>query len=96
MSVVPRSLCAVDGSLYIPTDKASLMHAIEDTKAELLVSDLSLDTTAGDHRDRALVVDAMAVLQSMKKTPIMRTLADLRGTFVRRIENMLNGSMRAE
>ena len=29
MSVVPRSLCAVDGSLYIPSDKASLIHAIE-------------------------------------------------------------------
>ena len=67
------------------------MHAIEDAKAESLVSDLSLDTAAGDCRDRALVVDAMAVLQSMKKTPTLRTLADLRGTFVRRIENMLNG-----
>ena len=43
MSVVPRSLCTVDGSLYIPTDKASLMHAIEDAKVERLVSDLSLD-----------------------------------------------------
>ena len=91
MSEVQRSLCAVDGSLYIPTEKASLMHAIEDAKAESLVSNLSLDTAAGDRRDRALVVDAMAVLQSMKKTPTMRTLADLRGTFVRRIENMLNG-----
>ena len=30
MSVVPRSLCAIDGSLYIPTDKSSLLHAIED------------------------------------------------------------------
>lgn len=91
MSVVPRSLCAVDGSLYIPTDKASLMHVIEAAKAEPHVSDLSLDTAAGDFRDRALVVDAMAVLQSMKKTPTMRTLADLRETFVRRIENMLHG-----
>jgi hypothetical protein len=29
MSVVQRSFCAVDGSLNIPPDKASLMHAIE-------------------------------------------------------------------
>ena len=36
MSVVPRSLCAVDGTLYIPTDKASVMHAVEDAKAEPL------------------------------------------------------------
>ena len=35
MSVVPRSLRAVDGSLYIPTDKANLMHAIEAAKAHV-------------------------------------------------------------
>ena len=91
MSVVPRSLCAVDGSLYIPTDKASLMHVIESAKTEPHVPDLPLDTSAGDFRDRALVVDAMVVLQSMKKTPTIRTLADLKEAFVRRIENMLNG-----
>ena len=53
--------------------------------------DLPLDTSAGDFKGRALVVDAMAVLQSMKKTPTIRTLADLKEAFVRRIENMLNG-----
>jgi len=26
MSAVPRSLCAVDGSLYIPADKASMAY----------------------------------------------------------------------
>jgi len=30
MSVIPRSLFANDGSLLIPTDKSSIMHAIED------------------------------------------------------------------
>jgi len=34
MSVLPRSLCTVDGSLYIPTDKASVMHAIEQAQAQ--------------------------------------------------------------
>ena len=34
MSIVSHSLCAVDGTLYIPTDKASLMHAVEDAKTE--------------------------------------------------------------
>ena len=33
----------------------------------------------------------MAVLQGMKKTATMRTLADLKEAFVRRIENMLTG-----
>ena len=35
MSVVPRFLCAVDGVLHIPLDKAILIHAVENTKTEL-------------------------------------------------------------
>ena len=92
MSAVPRSLCAVDGSLYIPTEKASLVHLNEAAKSEPRVPDLPTDDIAdGAFRDRALVVDAMAVLQSMKKTATMRTLADLKEIFIRRIENMLTG-----
>ena len=30
MSILPRSLFANDGSLLIPTDKSSLMHAVEE------------------------------------------------------------------
>ena len=33
LSVAPLSLCAVDRSLYIPTDKARLMHAIASIQA---------------------------------------------------------------
>ena len=34
MSAVPRSLCAGDGTLHVPSDKASLMHAVEQVKAQ--------------------------------------------------------------
>ena len=79
MSAVPRLLYAVDGSLYIPTEKASLMHAIEVAKSEPRVPDLPPDVIADcAFRDRALKIDAMAVLQSMKKTATMRTFADLK------------------
>ena len=94
MSAVPRSLCAVDGSLYIPTEKASLMHIIEAAKSEPRVPDLPPDDIAdGAFRDRALVVDAMSVLQStcIRKTATMCTTADLKEAFVRCIENMLTG-----
>ena len=75
--------CAVDGSLYIPTDKASLMHVIEAAKSEPHVPDLPPDDIADDaFRDQALVVDAMGVLQSMKQTATIRTLADLKEAFV--------------
>ena len=52
------------------------MHVIEATKSE---PDLPPDDIAeGAFRDRPQVVDAMAVVQSMKKTTDMRTLSDLK------------------
>lgn len=91
MSVVPRSLCAVNGSLYIPTDKASLMHAIEEAKDELLQSDPTFDRASMVHPPRVLIVDAMAVGQSLEKTPTMRRLSVLQQAFVERIEMMVFG-----
>ena len=85
MSAVLRLLCAVDGSLYIPTEKASLMHVIEAAKPEPRVPDLptnDIHVADGAFRDQA----AMAVLQSMKKTATLRTLAELKEAFVRRIQ----------
>lgn len=34
MSVVPRSFFASDGTLLIPTDKSSIMHAVENLNVE--------------------------------------------------------------
>ena len=91
MSVVPRSLCAVDGSLYIPTNKASLMHAFEEVKADSpLESATPLDIAPVTGRLlRVLIVDAMAVVQSMKKTPTMKNLSNLQEAFIKRIKGMV-------
>ena len=62
--MIPHSICAVDGSLYIPGDKASLMHATEGATGE--PSDARSPTITG-HPSRVLVIEAMGVLQSMKK-----------------------------
>ena len=91
MSVVSRSLCSVDGSLYIPADKASLMHAVEGAKAQPLQSTTLLDTAPMSPPPKVLIVDAMAVLQSMKKTPTMQKLSDLQVAFIKRIEFMMVG-----
>ena len=66
MAIVPRSLCSVDGTLYIRTDKASLMHAVEEAKPRHS-QHASSDGTADENITKVLIVDAMAVLQSMKK-----------------------------
>lgn len=90
MSVVPRSLCAVDGSLYIPADKASLMHAIEGAKAQTVRSVTRVDA-AQTQSPKVLIIDAMAVLQSMKKTSTTQKLSDLQEAFVKRIAFMMIG-----
>ena len=72
-------LCAVDGALFIPTVKASLMHIIEAAKSEPRASDLPPDDIADDaFRHMALVIDAVPVLQIMKKAATIHTLADLK------------------
>ena len=54
------------------------MHVIEAAKSEPRVPDLSSDDIADvAFRDWVPVVDAMVVLQSVKKTATMRTLAGL-------------------
>ena len=70
LSVAPRSLCAVDRSLYIPTDKASLMHAIVSVQAQQIESMLSL--TPEGQLTHIMVIDAMGVLHTIKKHWILR------------------------
>jgi hypothetical protein len=77
--------------LYIPADKASMMHAVEEVKVQPLQSAPLLDIVPGDHPPRVVIVDAMAVLLSMKKTPAMKKLSDLAEAFIKRIEWMMIG-----
>ena len=65
LSVVPRSLCAVDGSLYLPTDKASLMHSIEAIQSQHPESIAS--SPSEGQPTRIIIIDAMGVLHSIKK-----------------------------
>lgn len=86
MSMMPRSLCAMDGSLNIPTDKTSLMHCDETV---MLLSDAAFLPSTQHDIPQVLIIDAMTILQNMKKTPSMKTLSDLQASFIRRIESMM-------
>ena len=81
MTMVPRSFCAVDGTLLLTADKANLMTALEDVKAQSL-QDIQQDfieegLTQNDSIEEAdatikvLIIDAMTVLQCMKKKNTM-------------------------
>jgi len=63
MSVLPRSLCSVDRSL----------HAIEEYPTQTVQNDQPHDIATTAHPPRVLIVDALAVLHSMKKTQQTRT-----------------------
>jgi len=90
MSTVPWSLCTVDGSLFILTDKASVMLAVEDAKAESPEAAPQLELVQElDSSVSVLTVDTMDMLQSMKKTPTMLKLSDLQDAFNKRIEKMM-------
>lgn len=89
MSTVPRSLCAVDRSLYIPNDKASIMHAVEDATADSLSVPPVPDIRQEDTPVKVLIIDAMGVLQSMTKTPNMLKISHLQEAFNKRIETMM-------
>ena len=89
LSIVPRSLFAIDGSLLIPSDKASLMHAIEDVPLEDLMADE--ETIEIGEFDHVLIVDAIAIVQSMKKTSSMTKMLHLKEAFLKRISKMMRG-----
>ena len=81
MAMVPRSLCAGDGTLLLIADKATLMEALEDVKAQSLQyiqqDFIEEDLTQNDSIEEAdatmkvLIIDAMAVLQYMRKKNTM-------------------------
>lgn len=95
MSVIPRSICALDGALYIPGDKASLMHAIEEAVHEHMDFESSCRTTPVGHPYRILIIDAMAVLQSIKKRQTMVTIVDLQSAFIKQIELLVSSYLEA-
>ena len=78
MTLIPRSLCAVDGSLHIPSDKSSLIHCIEKVQGQ------TMPPTAESQIElpKVLIIDAMAVLQSMKKVSTTKKLSDLQDAFI--------------
>ena len=66
---------------------ASLMHAVEDARADPIEvvpqSDLVQEE---DSSVNVLIVDAMVVLQSTKKTSAMLMLSDLQDAFIKCID----------
>ena len=83
MAVVPRSLVAVDGSLYIPKDKSSLMKMIEGGQSQNYTAHTGKDMAS----KRVLIVDAMEVVQSITKTTKMTKVIHFQEEFLKKYQN---------
>ena len=95
-SVVPRALFSSDGSLLIPTDKSSFIHAIEGYHPYHLNHEPESDSTCQvssttNIRGKVCIIDAMAVVQAIKKGPSMLTCLDFASAFVRSIRKIIFG-----
>ena len=65
-----------------------LMHAIEEYPTQTVQHDQLHGIATAAHPPRVLIVDALAVLHSMKKT---RNKRELRNTFIKLIESKIDG-----
>ena len=91
---IPRSLFAVDGSLLLPNDKSSLMHAVEHLPADSEITVRSMTSTSPPVdmlKPKVIIIDAMAVFQSMKKVLSMKKICDLEEAYVMRIKRIISG-----
>ena len=99
-SVVPRSLFSSDGLLLLPTDKSSFVHEIEavtvdsapDTEpsANEARATSNTDTSRTEKREMVCIIDAMAVVQAIKKGPSMIYCSDFAKAFVRNIRKTMS------
>ena len=98
-SIIPRSLFANDGSLLTPNKKVCHHKRIcfQEAHNETTVSSVesyesSVDSTQRSSPQESIaIIDAMAIVQSLKKTPTMKKMSDLLLVFCKKIENRAKG-----
>ena len=93
--VVPRSLFAADGTLLLAYDKSSMINHLEKYQnAQVDVSedlDKDIPEQVQTSRDKVVIIDGMAVVNSVVKTDKIKTCADFADSFLSIICNMVNG-----
>ena len=89
-SVIPKAFFSTDGQLLIPSDKSSFLKLIENYNTSCNLETLTR-TRSQEPRERVYVIDAMVVVQAIKKGPNINTCADLAETFVQTISKLMQG-----
>ena len=83
LSVVPRSMFSGDGELLLGNDKSVLIHEIERISASVDTPKITVDSseTVTELTPRVIVFDGMAVVNQIKKTPLIKSCADFAKCF---------------
>lgn len=85
--VLPRSLFASDGSLLLAYDKASILHHLEKLSSNPQMSHTDVETNQPPAY-RVVIIDGMAVVNSVTKTDQMKTCQDFADSFLATICNI--------
>ena len=86
LSVVPRSMFSGDGELLLGNDKSVLIHEIERISASVdTPTTADSSETVTELTPRVIVFDGMAVVNQIKKTPLIKSCVDFAKCFADRI-----------
>ena len=83
-AIMPRSIFAIYGSLLVCKVMSGLMKAIEDATAHSSSLGVSI-SEAPIPINRVLIVDSIAVLQSIKSSPGMTKIHHLKQAFIKKL-----------
>ncbi|CAB4011170.1 Hypothetical predicted protein [Paramuricea clavata] len=87
-STIPRALFSADGQLLIPTDKSAVVKTLESHVDFENHADVEIEISESTRK--ICIIDAMAVVQTIKKGTKMTTCADFAQAFVSVIKKILH------
>ena len=87
-STIPRALFSADGQLLIPTDKSAFVKTLESHVD--FENHADVETEISESTRKICIIDAMAVVQTIKKGTKMTTCADFAQAFVSVIKKILH------
>ena len=87
-TVVPRAMFSMDGKLLHCTDKASVMHCIENIVDTNETGDKTVENESSNNadRNRVIILDGMALVNKLKKDVTTKTCHDLAELFIGKLE----------
>ena len=82
ISLVPRANFAIDGSVLVSADKACLMTGIRNLQENTEITNRPISSMNEPIKPRVLILDAMCLLNALKKGPEITKMKHLKDQFI--------------